>query len=287
MRRFAGWVRSLRTFRLRPFKITTQKGKTLETAAMGIVAVEHGRSSVLTRPMLEDSAVNDGMLHVLVLAPRSVGEMIRLLFASLFLPGSGTGGPLPGSVGHIKAEAVTIAGTDPIDFSVDGAEQSAKEIELRVSARVLHLIPGRHLAVDQVQADPKERYRVDGLPTGETLRAMTASPLPWIRHASTEAFKELFTILRENTRFSESYVILTLLSTLLATFGLFANSAPVIIGAMILAPLMAPVISLAMGLLRLEKTLRNPTAPVKPFRPAGIEKTAGGAYHSRLPWNGR
>lgn len=42
------------------------------------------------------------------------------------------------------------------------------------------------------------------------------------------------------------------LSTLLATLGLFANSAPVIIGAMILAPLMSPIISLAMGVLRQE-----------------------------------
>jgi len=40
------------------------------------------------------------------------------------------------------------------------------------------------------------------------------------------------------------------LSTLLAVLGLFANSAPVIIGAMILAPLMSPIISLSMGVLR-------------------------------------
>ena len=42
---------------------------------------------------------------------------------------------------------------------------------------------------------------------------------------------------------------------LLALTGLYANSAPVIIGAMILAPLMSPVISLAMGLARTEAGL--------------------------------
>ena len=41
-----------------------------------------------------------------------------------------------------------------------------------------------------------------------------------------------------------------ILSTLLATTGLFQSSAPVIIGAMILAPLMAPIISLSMGIAR-------------------------------------
>ncbi|WP_229860116.1 TIGR00341 family protein [Candidatus Sulfurimonas baltica] len=45
------------------------------------------------------------------------------------------------------------------------------------------------------------------------------------------------------------------LSTLLATTGLFANSAPVIIGAMILAPPMAPIVSLSMGVIRAEKSL--------------------------------
>jgi len=45
------------------------------------------------------------------------------------------------------------------------------------------------------------------------------------------------------------------LSTLLSTTGLFQNSAPVIIGAMILAPLMGPIISLSMGVVRAENQL--------------------------------
>jgi uncharacterized hydrophobic protein (TIGR00271 family) len=50
-------------------------------------------------------------------------------------------------------------------------------------------------------------------------------------------------------------MVLMLLSTMLALTGLYANSAPVIIGAMILAPLMSPIISLAMGLARTELQL--------------------------------
>jgi uncharacterized hydrophobic protein (TIGR00271 family) len=45
------------------------------------------------------------------------------------------------------------------------------------------------------------------------------------------------------------------LSTLLASIGLFANSAAVIIGAMLLAPLMTPIVSFAMGLLRAERDM--------------------------------
>ena len=40
------------------------------------------------------------------------------------------------------------------------------------------------------------------------------------------------------------------LSTMLATVGLYLNSASVIIGAMLLAPLMTPIVSLSMGILR-------------------------------------
>ena len=68
--------------------------------------------------------------------------------------------------------------------------------------------------------------------------------------ASTEDFKDLYQSLRDNARPSSAYLTLMVLSTLLATLGLFANSAPVIIGAMILAPLMVPIISLAMALVR-------------------------------------
>jgi uncharacterized membrane protein len=40
------------------------------------------------------------------------------------------------------------------------------------------------------------------------------------------------------------------LSTLIATFGLFANSSPVIIGAMILAPIITPIVAFSMGMVR-------------------------------------
>ena len=48
------------------------------------------------------------------------------------------------------------------------------------------------------------------------------------------------------------------LSTMLAAAGLYLNSASVIIGAMLLAPLMAPIVALSMGILRgEEKMIKN------------------------------
>ena len=64
-----------------------------------------------------------------------------------------------------------------------------------------------------------------------------------------------FVALRENATLSSPFLVLKVLSVLLALTGLYANSAPVIIGAMILAPLMSPIVSLAMGLARTEVNL--------------------------------
>ncbi len=252
--RFAGLLRGLGGAMLQPFRLSTRKEKTLDTAALGIVALEHGRSSLLARPILGDSAINDGMLHALVLAPRSVLEMIGFLLRSLFPRGFG-GGRLPAFVGHIKTEALTIASAKPITYTLDGVAACAQTLELRVVPRAIALIPGRNLSVDPSVPEGKEGFRVQGLPTGEAVKALVSRPLPWIHHAATEEFKELFMTLRENARASETYLILMVLSTLLATIGLFANSTPVIIGAMILAPLMAPIISLSMGVLRQQDDL--------------------------------
>ena len=48
-----------------------------------------------------------------------------------------------------------------------------------------------------------------------------------------------------------SFLLMLGLSTAIATFGLIANSAPAIIGAMIIAPLMTPIMGLSYGVVRL------------------------------------
>src|SRR5690606_29860235 len=108
LRRFVRLLPVLSELRLRPFRLETQKEKVIETAALGIVAVEHGRSNPLSRRLLEDSSVNDGMLHALLLAPRSVMEFLRFLLASVLLP-TRHGSALPPFVGHIKTQRLRIS----------------------------------------------------------------------------------------------------------------------------------------------------------------------------------
>lgn len=61
--------------------------------------------------------------------------------------------------------------------------------------------------------------------------------------------------IRQNAMLTQPFVVLLTLSVLIGAFGLYLNSGPVIIGAMILAPFMAPIVSLSMGIVRLDKRL--------------------------------
>jgi len=249
IKRFIRLVRSLSTTTLKPFKLTTAKDKVLDTAALGIVAVDRGDASPLTRRVVERASADDQMLNALILSPRSVMETIRFLLASIFLRSIG-GGKLPDFMGHVKTSSLTVSSTHPVGYVVDGRAFSDKEIRLTIRPRVLTLLSSTQPVTRLTNPDQKEVFRTQGLPIGEARTELIAYPLPWIHHAGTDEFKDLFLTLRENARTSEAYLILMVLSTLLAVLGLFANSAPVIIGAMILAPLMSPIISLSMGVLR-------------------------------------
>ena len=75
------------------------------------------------------------------------------------------------------------------------------------------------------------------------LRKVTAGWKPYVEQPLPD--QELATIMMGASIPSFGYFFMLLLSTVIATFGLLFNSAPAIIGAMIIAPLMAPIVSLS------------------------------------------
>lgn len=68
-------------------------------------------------------------------------------------------------------------------------------------------------------------------------------------HASPEELEQTYRSLLEDAQLNLNYMVLTVSACLIATFGLLSNSAAVIIGAMIIAPLMMPIRGLAFGAL--------------------------------------
>lgn len=254
-RRFKLLVGSLNKVRLRSYTLTTGKEKVLETAALGMVAVDRGDASAFTRRVVDKVVADDCQLNLLILSPRSLLQAFSFLIASVFLGFLGIN-RLPKYLGLIKSNAVKIESNQAVTYIIDGQKYKSKSIELRVEPAALHLFNHLLEASELTQQiKTKEVFRVQGLPLGEARKELIAYPLPWIYHAGTDEFKDLFLVLKENAKTSEAYLTLMVLATLLALTGLFANSAPVIIGAMILAPLMSPIISFAMGALRQDEAL--------------------------------
>ncbi len=256
--RIKNFFGSFRKVKLHPYTICwstgseEDKAKSLETAALGMVIVLHGKSSILSRRIIEDSNPNDGLMHCLVLAPKSIWEIIKFGFFSILKSKSRS--TLPDYVAHIKTDKIKISSEKSVSFAVDEILLSAKEILLESLPKALAIVPGSLLETKK-DVEKKRVFKVQNLPSGELKNELLNRYLPLTNHATTEEFKWLFSTLRENSRVSQSYLVLMSLSTVIATFGLFGDSSPVIIGAMILAPLMSPIISLSMGVLRQDEKL--------------------------------
>lgn len=250
--------KSLKDVRLQPMNLTwvTENGEMTEkefpTAVLGMVVVQHGQSALMSRRILEDSQTNDGLMHCLILAPRSLWEILKFGFFSFFSKKSHQ--KLPDYVALLKTDKICIKSSQRIHFTLDGLVMSASSLELEVKPQAINLVPGKFLEIKKKQ-NVQKRFKIQKLPTGELRQELLQRNLPFTNHASTDEFKWLFTTLRENSKTMPSYLVLMALSTIIATFGLFSNSSPVIIGAMILAPLMSPIISLSMGVLRQDNQL--------------------------------
>ena len=239
------------------YTLTTSKDQTIETAASGITILEQVLASE-NSTIGEELSIHDGKLNAFVLAPTSLLSYVWYLVAIFFYQRISLLS-LPKSLGFIKTSKLDISSTEPMDYLLDENLLSAKEIQLEVLQDCINLHLGRIL-LEKVKNDDngveeKDVIKLNALPKGELKNVLIDGKLPFFRKAGEDDFKELFVSLRNSAKFSYVFATLMILSVLLATTGLFANSTPVIIGAMVLAPLMAPIISLSMGVIRSDRQL--------------------------------
>lgn len=253
---FRGAVRGLGKLKLGLFTITTAKEQVVNLGALGLVAVAHTQSSLVGRSFNEDLSIADGRASLLAIAPRSVLAYLWFMLR-LLLPWKFSLSRLPGSLALIQSERLQLTSQSGFEYLLDGKPVHAGELELEVRSGELCLLPGPALAPREGvgKSSGKETLRINHIPVDDGARVLANKHLPVFDHASEDEYRELFISLRENARASSSYQVLIVLSVMLALAGLYANSAPVIIGAMILAPLMSPIMSLAMGLARSDLVL--------------------------------
>ncbi|WP_207561727.1 TIGR00341 family protein [Sulfurimonas aquatica] len=248
---------NLKNIKFKSYSLSTSKEHTIKTVASGITILEHTIQD--EKLALKDSlSIHDGKLNAFILAPTSLISYLWYLL-SIFFYQKVSIKALPRSLGYIKTANLTISSSEPIEYMLDGALLSAQEVELNTMRDTMKVHLGRSLIdnvkVENNQVESKDIINLNALPHGEMNKFLIDKKLPLFKKASEDDFKELFLNLRSSAKFTYVFLILMILSTLLATTGLFANSAPVIIGAMILAPLMAPIISLSMGVVRAENLL--------------------------------
>ena len=249
-----GALKGLRELKLNPYKLETAKERTIHIAALGLVVVSQTQSSLIGRSFSEDLSITDGRLSMLALAPRSIFGYLAFLLR-LLLPGRLSLSKLPASMALVQTNRLHIQAPQGTEYLLDGKPVHATEIEFSVLEQRLSLLPGPALNTrhEERASTDKETVRLNDMPVEEAARPLVATRhLPLFSHATEEEYRELFVALRASANATSSYQVLMVLSVLLALTGLYANSAPVIIGAMILAPLMSPVVSLAMGLARTE-----------------------------------
>jgi uncharacterized hydrophobic protein (TIGR00271 family) len=238
------------------YELTSEDEKIIRTSALGIIVVEHALSSVVSRRLVSDSSLNDGLFSALILSPTNLLQLIWFLLRSL-LPGGKQLNKTPSFIGRIRIHELKIKNNSAIEFTIDGEKEQAEEITLRVDQESLCLAQSSKYDTQKDEANLKKSIQTNTLPTGEKREELTKRTLPIYPRATTEEFQELFKVLRENSKISSVYVVMMILSTLIATFGLFGDSSPVIIGAMILAPIISPIVSFAMGMVRYDKNMLN------------------------------
>ena len=247
-------IKKIPTLRHIPITLVTDDEQRIKTSALGIVVVEHPYSSIVSKRLVQDSAMNDGMFNVLVIAPENVLELFYFLLRSL-LPKEKKMGQLPSFIGQLKVSSLTIEDDSEIEYTVDGQQQRSRSISFEIQPEALTLKQASHYETKTEAANEKRSIKTDSLPKGEKREILSRKKLPWLPRATTEEFQEVFQVLRENARLRSTFLAMMLLSTLIATFGLFSNSSPVIIGAMILAPIISPIVAFSMGMVRYDVNL--------------------------------
>ena len=235
-------------------QITDAKENEINLSAVGLVGVEYNNGTFASNLLSSRLSANDGKLLLVILSPTSIIQYMGYLFKSLV--SYITPKALPNSVGYISSSEITITPKSPLSVRIDASETEKTPVHLKVEQEVLALSVGEKFWEKQsTSQSTRDSIKVDHLPSDKESAEYLGKAIPLFTHASQEQYTSLFTNLREEGKLNSVFLTLLILSTMIATFGLFINSSSVVIGAMLLAPLMQPIVSLSMGVLRQDTTL--------------------------------
>jgi len=235
-------------------KVIDAKENEIKFSAVGVVGVVYNNDTFASKLIASQHTANDGKLSIVILSPRSIVQYMGYLFKSLV--SHLTPKKLPNSVGSLRSSMINIETKEPLDVVVDSTFLGVTPALLEIKEKALALSVGEAFWEKQAtQIHTKDSIKIDHLPSDEESINYLSNAIPLFSHASKAQYATLFTNLREESKVNQNFMVLLILATMIATFGLFINSSSVIIGAMLLAPLMQPIVSLSMGVLRQDISL--------------------------------
>ena len=239
------------------FQVKTSKEDEKSFSAIGLIGLDYDNRSWIASALKPNLGSGDGQHILAILAPTSLFQFFISQPLSM-LVGNKEKQKLPSSLGFIKSTEIEISCTETLEVLIDDSESLQTPVQLRIEKDALALSVGEGFWERQTTVKSnRSSIRLDNIPKDEEQISYLSKGLPLFEHASKEQYASLFGSLREEGVLSSTFMILLVLATMIATFGLFINSSSVIIGAMLLAPLMQPIVSLSMGVLRQDSTMQT------------------------------
>ena len=247
-------IQKVKTLKHTQMKIIDANDNEIKLSAVGIVGLEYQNNTFASKLVSSQLSASDGKLSMVILSPTSIMQYMGYLFKALV--SHLTPRTLPHSVGYIRSSKLYVETKEFLKVRIDSQEMGVTPLMLEVKEKSLALSVGEKFWQRQAeQTTGKDSIKIDHLPSDEESSVYLSKSIPFFSHASKAQYASLFTNLREEGKVSKNFMVLLILATMIATFGLFINSSSVIIGAMLLAPLMQPIVSLSMGVLRQDSTL--------------------------------
>jgi len=239
------------------FRVNLGKEDEKQFSAVGLIGLDYDNRSWVASALKPHLGSGDGQHILAILAPTSLSQFYITQPLSMFF-GRGSKQKLPRSLGFIKSSLSDISCSETLEVLIDDNVSLQTPVSLRTETDALALSVGEKFWERQSTAkSERSSIRLDNVPRDEEQINYLSKGLPLFEHASREQYTSLFSALREDGILSSTFMTLLILATMIATFGLFINSSSVIIGAMLLAPLMQPIVSLSMGVLRQDSSLQR------------------------------
>jgi len=247
-------IKKFFSIELQKFEITTANKKTVITAGSAIVILNHTSSNLIAKLFNIKHSMRDGEITIVIVSPFSVFEYMKLL-STFFWPLKDAN-TIPEPIGYMKSKSFEIKASRSKKVHFENNQTADLPVSFEVIPDAIRINASEEFwQNNEKTSSTKETIKVANLPDKNEANKYMAKHIPLFSFASEERFKELFQVLRLDAKLNHTFLVLMVLSTILATLGLFANSAAVIIGAMLVAPLMTPIVSVSMGLLRGDTTI--------------------------------